>query len=961
MLRKFCVSSAFCALALISCTSLAFGQTAAASITGRVTDDTGLDVPGATVTATSPALQVGEMTTVTDERGNYRLSPLPIGTYEVTYTLPGFQSVKQENVRLGVGFVATLNVVLKVGSLNETITVSGVAPTVDVKSTETSTRITKETLEMLPSNRNGVLSMMSQAPGLRGPLDIPTNFTAVPSFRSYGREGNQWSTLEGVYTAAPSGSSGAANYWDYGTFDETQVAGIGKSVEAPIRGVAFAAIVKSGGNDLHGTITGAGTNHNFQSSNLDDALTARGINSGGLLEKQWDLGGDAGGRIVRDKIWFYGGLRKRLDATDYLGLTDPGGAPVPYIQAQHFETAKLSYQATQGLRFIGFYSRGTKQTDNTGLTPFAAWDTRYVYWVESHTQKVEAQYVKGNVVLSLQSGVWIYNFAQNTPMAPSNVARTEDLVTQRSTGNSGVTTRLNNKEQGRLHQTGSLTWYKPNSFKGNHTLKVGFDDIPEYNDVIGVNQPSGHYTLIFSNGVPSQIRTNNAPTVATAKSHFTGVYGSDNWTIGRRLTLNLGARFDHDNLWVPSQCQTGGAFSAALCLTDDIRRATWNSIAPRLSGVYDLGGHGTSAIKSGWGRFDLVRNAGGGQFNNPFSGGAAGAGNTTYRWRDLNGDKQYQPGEANLDPTGPDYLSGGNYYQFAGSLNLPDPHEGQPKEDQFFLGYERQVGADVSVRVTGLYNRVLHAQRTVGIQRPYAAYNIPITRPDPGPDGVLGTSDDPGRSLTYWDYSAQYAGSQNSGLMRSVPAGQPTATFRTIEFAASKRFTKGWALSSSFSATKAHEPFLETGSGGGGEGAVRPYTPNAEINVANTTWEWLANASFVYQFSHGLFAAANYQGRSGDPGARQVLVVGGTRIPNLVINAEPYGSLQLPPINTLDLRFDKKFTLSRHQSVALKLNVFNVLNANTTLSWNVRSGPSYLLPTSILPPRFVALSATYAF
>ncbi|MBA3269429.1 MAG: hypothetical protein H0T71_02890, partial [Acidobacteria bacterium] len=74
-----------------------------------------------------------------------------------------------------------------------------------------------------------------------------------------------------------------------------------------------------------------------------------------------------------------------------------------------------------------------------------------------------------------------------------------------------------------------------------------------------------------------------------------------------------------------------------------------------------------------------------------------------------------------------------------------------------------------------------------------------------------------------------------------------------------------------------------------------------------------------------------------------------------------FGSIQLPNIHTVDVRLDKKFTLPLSQSLAVKLNVFNLLNANTTMSWNLRSGPSFLLPSSILPARFAELSATYRF
>src|SRR4029453_10783094 len=144
-----------------------------ASIIGVVTDESGAILPGVTVTATSPSLQVQQLADVTNERGEYRLSPLPIGTYQVDYTLAGFQGMRREGIRLTVGFVAKLDTVLKVGSLEETVTVSGVSPLVDVNSTGTSrTSFTRETLEVNPSGRNGLIALLGQAPGVRTNLDV---------------------------------------------------------------------------------------------------------------------------------------------------------------------------------------------------------------------------------------------------------------------------------------------------------------------------------------------------------------------------------------------------------------------------------------------------------------------------------------------------------------------------------------------------------------------------------------------------------------------------------------------------------------------------------------------------------------------------------------------------------------------------------------------------------------------
>jgi hypothetical protein len=154
----------------------------AAGIIGQVTDESGAVLPGVTVTVTGPALQIPSVVAVSDQRGEYRLVPLPIGTYTVEYTLPGFQTVRREGIRLTVGFTAKIDIGLKVGSLAETITVSGATPVVDVRSTTATTQLTRETIELLPSSRNGIVSILAQAPGVRTLRDIGgSSLNTVPT------------------------------------------------------------------------------------------------------------------------------------------------------------------------------------------------------------------------------------------------------------------------------------------------------------------------------------------------------------------------------------------------------------------------------------------------------------------------------------------------------------------------------------------------------------------------------------------------------------------------------------------------------------------------------------------------------------------------------------------------------------------------------------------------------------
>ena len=285
----------------------------AASIIGTVTDESGAVLPGVTVTATSPALQVPSITEVTDAQGEYRLTPLPIGIYRVEYSLSGFQLVRQEELRLTVGFTAKVDATMKVGSLQESITVSGAAPIVDVTSGTTATSFTRETLEITPTSRNGLVGLMTQAPGVRTNVDIGGNsITEVPGSRLFGQAGEPWSTLEGVPTTALQGSGGNANYWDYVTIEEASVKTIGNDAEMPNRGISVVGVVKSGGNAFHGGGFYGRMTPGLQSDNITDSLRAQGITKGAPLVKRYDASGDFGGKIVQNKLWFY------------LSLTPPG-------------------------------------------------------------------------------------------------------------------------------------------------------------------------------------------------------------------------------------------------------------------------------------------------------------------------------------------------------------------------------------------------------------------------------------------------------------------------------------------------------------------------------------------------------------------------------------------------------------------------------------------------------------
>ena len=200
-------------------------------------------------------------------------------------------------------------------------------------------------------------------------------------------------------------------------------------------------------------------------------------------------------------------------------------------------------------------------------------------------------------------------------------------------------------------------------------------------------------------------------------------------------------------------------------------------------------------------------------------------------------------------------------------------------------------------------------------------------------------------------------------MNRDVRGQNVDKTYKSMDFSVFKRLSNRWQLLASYSATKIHFPIMNTGAGTvtGQNVLGGDRNPNAEINTTDNTWEWTGKLSGVYQFPAQVLVSAQFEHASGRSFAREVLFRGGRTIPSIAVNVEPFGTRRLPNVNQLDLRLEKDFRLRVGHKVGVRMNIFNALNTNTVLSLVRRSGPTFLLPQDIMPPRIAEFSVSYTF
>jgi hypothetical protein len=323
-------------------TSSTYAQgTSAASIAGVVKDASGAVLPGVTVEVSGPALAGQIRTTTTDDQGQYRVLELRTGSsYVVTFTLPGFAVFKREGLDLPPNFEARVNAEMKIGALEETITVAGETPQVDVHNVTQQKTISKDLLDAVPTGKSvlGLAALMLAAVNRATAQDVGGSMgeSSVRISVHGAKQGDQKLLQDGMsYTILGQGGTGRTFFVNPLAAQEVVIdVGSGGSAEYPLGGAIVNLIPSDGGNLFRGTFFGAGANHSMQFDNLDEDLQAQGLTTVNGVRHIYDANVVFAGPIVRNKLFFMTshrlwGRRSRIanlfadaDTTDWIFTPD---------------------------------------------------------------------------------------------------------------------------------------------------------------------------------------------------------------------------------------------------------------------------------------------------------------------------------------------------------------------------------------------------------------------------------------------------------------------------------------------------------------------------------------------------------------------------------------------------------------------------------------------------------------
>lgn len=637
--------------------SVAFAQ---ASLAGTVRDVSSGVLPGVTVEITSPVLIEKVRSNVTDGTGQYRFENLRPGPYVMTFTLPGFATVRREGIELTGTATSTVNVELRVGALEETITVTGDAPVVDVQNTTRQTVLDQQILDAIPASRS-VFLLSATLPGVTRPTEDVGGITGDGASRgSQVTRGNDDTRVVvgglGLHSATGQ-NSGIVTAMNLAMYQEVAIDTGGISAENAEGGIIINLIPRDGGNTFAGRLFTNFANHSMQSDNFTQDLRDRGLGTPNTMKKLWEVNPSVGGPIQRDRLWFHWSARhagsfqnvpmfynkNAGDPTKWTYEPDTSRPAGNENTVRDFSSVRVTWQAGPKHKLAGNYTR-SELTDHprsltATLSPEANANNyqgaqRTAFggeWTAPLTSRFLLEAGFGSVSI-----YWPRPRAGENPFLPPGTVGMIPAQEQ-STGISyrGSTNSFETRDNRATWRVALSHVTGAHAFKAGFTFGAGRLDRPEYS----IDAP---LVFRFNNGVPNQI-TQHARDMLL-RTHLDadhGLFVQDKWTMGR-LTLSGGVRMDIMAISFPEMRVGPSQFAPTRNIVlPGAKGVQWKDISPRTGLAFDLFGDGRTALKVSLNRYVAAMELGSGALTDISRGPAPAArlvNVTTRSWNDANRD-----------------------------------------------------------------------------------------------------------------------------------------------------------------------------------------------------------------------------------------------------------------------------------------------------------------------------------
>ena len=904
---------AFVASVLV--TSPLSAQTTTGSLRGSVTDASGAVLPGVTVELSGQAQIGGVQSATTDQNGQYRFLNLSPGLYSLKVALGGFKSVVRDGLQVAVGRTFDVDFKLEVGALEETVRVSAESPLVDGASTAVTTNYDAEILKNTPVTRFSVFDMFQFTPGVS-----PSQIEDSNASSAYGSNTNENQyQIDGTNITAPTNGQ----MWPFPNTDiveEFELIGVGAPAEyGNMQGAVFNVVTKSGSNQLRGLVNWFSQYQALTDNNTPDEPRP-------FHREQFnDATIQVGGPLQRDKLWWFGSYQYRRDL-----FSDPGTPPdLPTRDMQDRVFGKLTWQVkpTQTLMFAYHNDHWRLPSTITATTPHEASSMN-----KGHNPTPTATWhalLNDRTTFELRYGGF-YNWS-------SNEGLTQDLtnpgVFDQQTGVSSVNVFAFSFSANAPRLTSiSSKLTRAIQARGFHDVRLGvqFQDGGTMSESVW----PGGMQVTNNNGAPLFVDVRD-PSFSGGNMRTYAAFLDDGWAVADRVQLNMGLRFDVGQGWIQEMPQLDAARNETgrVAGVDDL--VSWKAVSPRVGLNLGLREGGRTIMRTSYGRFYQ------GVTTNIYSAlSPAQAVTRRFGWNPVT--RQYDILQRVTDPRG--------------SYSV-DPDLRQPYTDQFTIGIDHELMANLALGVSYIHKR---AEDFVG-RIDSASTWAPRPAVDPGNGNVLTVFN---RTSPATDIRVL--------LTNPNPdtCGYCTEAFRQryngMLLSLTKRMSNRWQAVASLTLSKVEG--LHSGSATAQSSAAGTFgdDPNELINaygVLGLDRDFMWKLQGSYQLPWDIVASTNWILEAGRPYARKLSVTGLSQGAVTIFLEPRDGSIRMDTQNYINLRAEKRFQLAGTRRVTAMVDVVNMLNSDTMLSVTSElvTSPNFGVAASRFDPRRAMIGFRFEF